>query len=239
LVTALFVLLTVPPSLALGLALALLLNRKLPGIALFRTIFYLPAILPSIATLTIWKFVFNPQFGLANALLTNLGLPTSLWLGSEQAALPTMALIGLWGNVGANVVGGVGAIMIIFLGALQAVPQEIYEAAEMDGAGRTRMFLRMTLPMISPIIFLQLVLQIISALQAFNQPAVLTKGGPNDATNLLMFKIYTNGFGNLSQYPDLGYAIAQVLVLFALIVAVTTFTFRFSSMWVYEDSTVE
>jgi ABC-type sugar transport system permease subunit len=228
--TALFALLSVPVSLILGLLLAVLLNRKLPGIRIFRTALYLPAVLPSIATLTLWKFIYDPQYGLANQALTFLHLPTSTWLGSSTMALPALVIIGLW---------GVGSTMIIFLSGLQAVPQEIYEAARIDGAGIISVFIRMTLPMISPIIFLQLIMQIIAALQAFNQPAVLTSGGPGFSTDFLMYSIYKNGFGNLGQYPQVGYAIAQVWVLFFFIVVVTIFTFRFSSMWVYEESSIE
>lgn len=228
--TLLFVALSVPSSIVLGLLLAMLLNRKLPAVRLFRTIFYLPTVLPIIATLTLWKFIFNPQFGIANAALKAVGLPTSLWLGSEQMALPTLVLIGLW---------GVGSTMIIFLAALQAVPQELYEAGALDGAGRTRLFANITLPMITPVIFLQLVMQLIAALQEFNRPKILTQGGPNNATNFLFHKIYTNGFGALGFNADLGYAIAQVWVLFFMIMVATFFTFRLSSMWVYEDSSLD
>jgi ABC-type sugar transport system permease subunit len=228
--TALFVVLSVPSSLILGLLLAVLLNRNMPGIKLFRTALYLPAVLPSIATLTLWKFIYDPQFGLANQVLSFLHLPTSDWLSSDSMALPSLVIIGLW---------GVGSTMIIFLAGLQAVPQELYEAARLDGAGQIRLFARITLPMISPIIFLQLVLQIITALQAFNQPQVLTNGGPGFSTKLLMLSIYSNGFGSLGQYPQLGYAMAQVWVLFFFIIAVTAFTFRASSIWVYEESSVD
>lgn len=228
--TLIYVVLSVPASLVAGLGLAVLLNRANPGIRLFRTIFYLPTVLPLIASLTLWKFIYHPQFGMANALLQRLGLPTSLWLGSEQMAIPAMVLIGVW---------GVGATMIIFLAGLQAVPQQLYEAAQLDGANSARSFLNITLPMISPILFLQLVMQIIASLQAFAQPKVLTGGGPNNATNFLMYSIYTTGFGNLSQYPALGYAMTKVIVLFVIIAAVTILTFRFSTIWVYADNTVE
>ncbi|QBD83407.1 sugar ABC transporter permease [Ktedonosporobacter rubrisoli] len=228
--TALFTILSVPSSLILGLLLAVLLNRNLPGIRLFRTALYLPAVLPSIATLTLWKFIYNPQFGLANQVLSFLHLPTSDWLSSDTMALPALVIIGLW---------GVGSTMIIFLAGLQAVPQEFYEAARLDGAGSLRLFLRITLPMISPILFLQLVLQIITAMQAFNQPQVLTNGGPGFSTRLLMLSIYANGFGGLTQSPQIGYALAQVWVLLLFIIVVTIFTFRTSSIWVYEESSID
>lgn len=129
--------------------------------------------------------------------------------------------------------------MIIFLAGLQAVPQELYEAAKIDGSGSFALFLRITLPMISPILFLQLILQVITALQAFNQPAILTGGDPGFTTDLLMYSIYQNAFGGVTSNIQVGYASAQVVVLFFLIMIVTAFTFRFSSMWVYSDSNLD
>ena len=230
--TAYFTLLSVPGSLILGLLLALLLNRNLRGVRIFRTLIYLPVVLPSIATLALWKFVYDPQFGLANLVLGALHLPTSLWLGSETMAMPAIVIVTLW---------GVGSTMIIFLAGLQAVPTEIYEAARIDGAGPFFTFLRVTLPMISPILFLQLILQLTVALQTFNQPKILSNGtgGPRFSTDVLMLSIYNHGFGTLGTLPQLGYATAQVWVLFVIILIVTIFTFRFSSFWVYSDNTVE
>lgn len=223
--TAYFGILSVPSTLVLGLLLAVLLNRTLPGVRLFRTIMYLPVVLPGIAVLTLWKYLYDPLFGLANQALSFLHLPTSMWLGSEQMAMPSIVLIGLW---------GVGGTMIIFLAGLQAVPQEVYEAAMMDGAGKFNLFFRITLPMISPILFLQLVLQLTAAFQAFNQAKVLTGGGPHFATNLFMFKIYNDGFQGA--FPQLGYATAEVWILFIIILAITALTFRTSSMWVYAEN---
>ncbi len=220
-----FGILSVPATLVLGLLLAVLLNRNLPGVRLFRTILYLPVILPSIAVLTLWKYVYDPLFGLANMALTAVHLPTSLWLGSEQMAMPSVVLIGLW---------GVGGTMIIFLAGLQAVPQEIYEASKIDGAGPISIFLRITLPMISPILFLQLVLQLTAAFQSFNQAKVLTGGGPNFVTDLFMYKIYVDGFSGA--FPQIGYATAEVWILFFIILIVTAFTFRSSAMWVYAEN---
>ncbi|HEX4203569.1 MAG TPA: sugar ABC transporter permease [Ktedonobacteraceae bacterium] len=228
--TLLFTLLSVPSSLIVGLLLAMLLNRNVMGIKFFRTALYLPAILPSIATLTLWKFIYHPEFGLANEILSALHLPTNAWLGSYQMAIPSMVIIGVW---------GVGSTMIIFLAGLQAVPQELYEAAKIDGSGVFSLFFKITLPMISPILFLQLILQVITALQAFNQPAILTQGGPGFSTDLLMYSIYQHAFSDFSSNPQIGYASAQVVVLFVLVLIVTVFTFRFSSMWVYSDNNLD
>lgn len=222
--TALFVLLSVPVSLAAGLGLAVLVNRRHPGVRVFRTVFYLPVVLPSVAVLALWKYIYDPQYGLADEILHRLHLPTVMWLGNSRMAMPSIVLIGVW---------GIGGTMIIFLAGLQAVPTELYEAAQIDGAGAIRTFFRITLPMITPILLLQLVLQINGAFQTFNQVAILTKGGPGTSTDLLMYKIYSDGFGNYLAAPQLGYATAEVWVLFVIVMIVTAVTLRFSSMWVY------
>lgn len=218
-----FVMLSVPLSLILGLLLAMMLNKNLAGIKWFRTIFYLPVVVPSIATLTLWQFIYEPQYGLANSLLREFGLPPGTWLTSETTALPSIVLIGLW---------QVGSSVIIFLSGLQSVPQEMYEAAEVDGASRWRMSLNITLPMITPILFLQLILGIIGAFQAFNQVQVLTGGGPNFSTSLLNYKIYTDAFNGRM----FGYAIAEVWVLFVIIMIFTVISYRYSNRFVYYES---
>jgi ABC-type sugar transport system permease subunit len=229
--TAYLVLLYVPLSLVLGLALAVFCNQRFAGVRIVRTLAYLPVVLPVVATITLWKFVFNPQVGLANTVLDKLGLPTSDWLSSTTMAMPSMVIVMLW---------GVGATMIIFLAALQAVPGELYEAAQVDGAGKIATFFRITLPMISPIMLLQVVLQTTTALQTFNQPKILSpdgQGGPGFSLNVLMLSIYKHGFANLGQTPQLGYASAEVWVLFILIIAVVVATARATSIWTYRDNT--
>lgn len=221
--TVIFAVVSVPLSLIAGLALAVLLNRRLKGVKIFRTIFFLPVVLPSVAVLTMWKYLFDPQFGLANQVLSWMHLPTSQWLSSPHSALATIILIGIW---------GVGSTMIIFLAGLQNVPDELYEAAKLDGANAPRTFFSITLPMITPILLLQLILQINAAFQTFNQVAILTQGGPDNSTNLLMYKIYHDGFNSVNT-PLMGYATAEVWFLFVLVMIVTAFTFRTSSMWVY------
>jgi multiple sugar transport system permease protein len=184
--------------------------------------------LPAVATITLWKFILNPQVGLANTILDKLHLPTSNWLQSPSMSMPSIVIVMLW---------GVGGTMIIFLAALQAVPTELYEAARVDGAGPHAVFFRITLPMISPIMLLQVILQTTAALQTFNQPKILTGGGPGFSTNVLMLSIYNNGFSNLGRIPQLGYASAQVWVLFVVIIAVIALTAKFSSLWTYSDNT--
>ncbi|MER6399551.1 sugar ABC transporter permease [Kitasatospora sp. NPDC001603] len=224
--TSYLVLLYVPASLVIGLALAMFCNQRLRGVKWVRTLLYLPVVLPVVATITLWKFVFDPQVGLANMVAGWLHLPTSLWLSSPSMAMPSVVIVMLW---------GVGSTMIIFLAALQAVPTELYEAAKLDGASSRTVFFRITLPMISPILFLQVVLQVTTALQSFNQPKILTGGGPGFSTDVLMLSIYSHGFSTLGQMPQLGYASAQVWVLFLVIVAIVAATARFSSIWTYSD----
>jgi ABC-type sugar transport system permease subunit len=226
--TGYLVVLYVPLSLILGLALAMFCNQRFAGVRVVRTLAYLPVVLPAVATITLWKFMLDPQVGLLNTILDRLGLPTSLWLQGSSTSMPSVVLVMLW---------GVGGTMIIFLAALQSVPTELYEAARVDGASPWSVFFRITLPMISPIMLLQVILQTTAALQTFNQPKILTGGGPGFTTNVLMLSIYNNGFSNLGRIPQLGYASAQVWVLFIIIIAVIALTAKFSSLWTYSDNT--
>ncbi|MFZ7087256.1 carbohydrate ABC transporter permease [Curtobacterium sp. RRHDQ10] len=216
-VTLLWVVISVPVTIAAGLGLAVVVNRSLRGVRLFRTLFYLPVVLPAVAVLTLWKYIYDPTYGLANEVLRFLHLPTSMWLGDSKVALASILIVGVW---------GVGGTMIIFLAGLQAVPVELIEAAKVDGAGAVRRFFRITLPMIGPILLLQLVLQLNAAFQTFNQVAILTKGGPGVSTNLFMYKIYTDGFANFISSPQLGYATAEVWVLFVIVMVVTLVMLR-------------
>jgi len=216
-VTLLWVVMSVPITMITALGLAVLVDRSLKGVKVFRTIFYLPVVLPAIAVLTLWKYIYDPTYGLANELLRDLHLPTSLWLGSTHTALASIMIVGVW---------SVGGTMIIFLAGLQAVPSELHEAARVDGAGAVRRFFSITLPMIGPILLLQLVLQLNAAFQTFNQVAILTKGGPGTSTDLLMYKIYNDGFANFIASPQLGYATAEVWVLFVIVMLVTLLMLR-------------
>ncbi|GAA3109848.1 ABC-type sugar transport system permease subunit [Kribbella aluminosa] len=224
-VTVLWVVISVPATLAAGLALAVVVNRTIKGVKVFRTIFYLPVVLPAVAVLTLWKYIYDPTYGLANQVLTFLHLPTSLWLGDAHVALPAILIVGVW---------SVGGTMMIFLAGLQAVPEEIQEAAKVDGANAFRRFTRITLPMIGPIMMLQLMLALNGAFQTFNQVAILTKGGPGHSTNLLMYKIYNDGFADFITSPQLGYATAEVWVLFVIVMLVTVVMLRLTRSRVYQ-----
>jgi ABC-type sugar transport system permease subunit len=224
-VTVLWVVISVPATLAAGLALAVLVDRATRGVKVFRTIFYLPVVLPAVAVLTLWKYVYDPTYGLANEVLRFLHLPTSMWLGDAHVALAAILLVGIW---------GVGGTMMIFLAGLQAVPSELLEAAKVDGAGVFRRFFRITLPLIGPIMMLQIMLQINGAFQTFNQVAILTKGGPGVSTNLLMYKIYKDGFADFISSPQLGYATAEVWILFLIVMIVTVVMQRLTRNRIYQ-----
>ncbi|MET9270903.1 sugar ABC transporter permease [Kribbella sp. NPDC003557] len=224
-VTVLWVVISVPATLLAGLALAVVVNRSIKGVKVFRTIFYLPVVLPAVAVLTLWKYIYDPTYGLANQILEFLHLPTSLWLGDAHVALPAILIVGVW---------SVGGTMMIFLAGLQAVPDEIQEAAKVDGANAFRRFTRITLPMIGPIMMLQLMLALNGAFQTFNQVAILTKGGPGHSTNLLMYKIYNDGFADFITSPQLGYATAEVWVLFLIVMLVTVVMLRLTRHRVYQ-----
>ncbi|MER7243405.1 sugar ABC transporter permease [Kribbella sp. NPDC000426] len=224
-VTVLWVVISVPATLLAGLLLAVVVNRTIKGVKVFRTIFYLPVVLPAVAVLTLWKYIYDPTYGLANQILKFLHLPTTMWLGDAHVALPAILIVGIW---------SVGGTMMIFLAGLQAVPEEIQEAAKVDGAGAFRRFTRITLPMIGPIMMLQLMLALNGAFQTFNQVAILTKGGPGHSTNLLMYKIYNDGFADFITSPQLGYATAEVWVLFVIVMLVTVVMLRLTRNRVYQ-----
>jgi ABC-type sugar transport system permease subunit len=216
-VTLLWVVVSVPVTVAAGLALAVVVDRSLKGVRVFRTIFYLPVVLPAVAVLTLWKYIYDPTYGLANQVLRALHLPTSMWLGDKHVALAAILIVGVW---------SAGGTMMIFLAGLQAVPAELTEAGKVDGAGAIRRFVQIKLPMMGPILLLELVLQLNLAFQTFNQVAILTKGGPGTSTDLLMYKIYNDGFVNFIASPQLGYATAEVWVLFVIVMAVTVVMLR-------------
>jgi multiple sugar transport system permease protein len=220
-----FMLVSVPIGLLGSLLLAMLLNQRVRGESLFRTFFYLPSLTPAAAAAILWVWLLHAEVGLVNYLLSLVGIPGPPWLGSTRWAMPAIILITLWTSMG-------GGRMIIFLAGLQGVPQEFYEAAEIDGAGRWRKFLNITLPMISPTIFFNLILGIIGALQVFNTAYITTKGGPGRATWFFALHIYTSAF----EYFDMGYASTLAWCLFLILLVFTIIQIRLSDMWVYYAS---
>jgi multiple sugar transport system permease protein len=228
--TAFYVVLSVPLGLILALGLALLLNQRVSGIGLFRTIFFLPSITNMVAVSVLWLWVFNPEFGLLNSALQRFGIVGPLWLQSEEWAKPALVMMSLW---------GIGGTMIVFLAALQGVPRELYEAAELDGAGSFGRFFHVTLPLISPAVIFNVIIGVIGSFQVFTQAYVMTgsaqpgsEGGPNNATLFMVVYLYKKAF----QEFKMGYASALAWVLFALIMVFTLVQFRMSRRWVYYEA---
>ena len=219
-VTLMFVALTVPLRLAAALFVAQILNFKLRGINFFRSAFYLPSILGgSIAVSILWRFIFSRN-GLINQALIAMGFDPILWLADEQYSLWTIVLLNVW---------QFGSSMVIFLAALQNVPQSLYEAAAMDGAGKGTVFFRITVPLITPVIFFNLIMQTVHAFQEFNGPYMVAEGGPLHSTYLLSLYIYEQSF----KLFNLGYGTALSWVLFALVAVLSAVAFYSSKYWVY------
>lgn len=204
----------------IALCIALLMNQKLPGINMFRTIYYMPAVISGVTVAVMWVWLLNPEFGLVNHVLRFFGIPGPLWLFSTRWALPSFILMSAW---------QAGVYMLIFLAGLQAIPTSLYEVAIMDGAGVLRRFLRITIPMLSPVILVNVVISIINTFQGFTNAYVMTGGGPNNATLLYVLHIYRQGFA----YFKMGYSSALAWILFALILLITIGVLRSSAFWVY------
>lgn len=222
-VTLIYGVVSVPATMILALVLAIMLNAKLPALKFFRSAFYLPSVISGVAVAMLWKWMFNGEYGLINAALAKIGINGPSWLTDENWALRALIFMSLW---------GFGGSMLIYLAGLQAVPKELYEAAKVDGASTFRQHLHVTIPMLSSVTLFNLVLGIISSLQVFAEPFVLTQGGPNNSTLLLSVYLYQNAF----QYLKMGYASAIAWVAFAIIVVLTLLVFRSMPMWVHTEA---
>ena len=219
-VTILFALYTVPGKLIMALAVAMFLNRDLKGINLIRTLYYIPSLFGgSVAVALLCRLMFLDN-GVINAILSALHLPVIQWLGDTRYALRTICMLEIW---------QFGSSMVMFLAALKQVPRSLYEAAEIDGAGKVTRFFHITLPQISPIIFFNLINQTIQALQNFTSAQVITEGGPLKSTYVLGLKLYKEGFS----YFKMGYASAISWVVFAAIMIFTLSIFASSKLWVH------
>ena len=221
-VTAVYTLGSVPLSIVLAFFLAVLLNQKIKGLPIFRTIFYLPAIVPVIASSILWLWLFNPDFGLLNAAADFLHLPRSQWIYGEGSVVPSLILMSLW---------AVGPMMIIFLAGLQGVSRQLYEAVAIDGGNALHKLWHVTVPMVTPTILFNLVLAIIGAMQTFTQAYIMTQGGPNNASLFYVLYLYRKAF----QDSDMGYASALAWVLFILIAVLSFAVLRTSNRWVYYE----
>lgn len=219
-VTLLYVFITVPLKLAFALFIAAILNYKLKFINFFRTAFYVPSILGgSIAIAVLWRYIFASE-GLANTALGTVGLAPVDWFGDPTNALFTITLLRCW---------QFGSAMVIFLAALQSIDKSLYEAAAIDGAGKVRTFIFITLPLLTPVIFFNLIMQMVQAFQEFNGPYIITQGGPLKSTYLLPLYIYDEAFKKF----NMGYASAIAWVLFVIIMGLTLVAFWSSKKWVY------
>lgn len=219
-VTAIFALLYLPLSMLIGLGMAMLMNQRLRGISAFRTIYYLPSVLSGVAVAVLWGFVFHRDYGVLNWFLSIFGIDPIPWLQDPRWVIPAMVIMQLW---------GVGASVIIYLGGLQGIPTELFEVARIDGASWWSTLRSVTLPMMSPVIFFQLVLGVIATLQVFTQAYVLTGGGPDYGSFFYAINIYQRAFVELR----LGYASALSVVLALIIVGITGIIFKSSKAWVY------
>jgi multiple sugar transport system permease protein len=221
-VTTVYALVSVPLHIVFGMMLALLLNAGVRGQRFYRTAFYLPSVLSGVAVALLWRWLFSTEFGLFNLLLSYVGITGPSWLGDPQWAMPSLILMSLW---------GVGAGTIIYLASLQGIPTDLYEAAEVDGATAWTKFWRITLPLMTPVLFFQLVTGFIVALQVFTQAFIMTSGGPNNATLFYLLYLYRNAF----EYFRMGYASALAWVLFIYILVLTLLIYWSSNRWVYYE----
>lgn len=213
---------TVPIGTVSSLLLAVLLNQGLRGTYVYRTLFFIPHLIPSIASIMLWKFLMHPRIGLLNSMLASIGIQGPGWLSHPKSAMMSVVLIGLWGSIGGN-------RMLIFLAGLQGVPTELYEAAQLDGAGSWRKFWHVTLPMISPTVLFNLLLGVIGALQVFNIAFVGTKGGPSYATWFFALHIFRQAF----EYFRMGYGSALAWLFAIALVIFTAIQMRLSERWVF------
>ena len=222
--TCYYVLGCVPSILVFSLFIAVMLNQKIALTTLYRAIYYLPAITSGVSIAIIWRWIFNTNFGLLNVILYNLGVKEMIpWLTSTRYAMPAVIIMSVWRSLGTNI--------ILILAGLQSVPNTLHEAALIDGAGRRQRFLKITIPMLSPTLFMVIVLSIISSFQVFDTVLTLTRGGPGNATLVLVYYIYRVAFENFR----MGYASSIAFVLFTLILSVTIIQWIVKSKWVYSD----
>ncbi len=219
-VTFVFAAVTVPLKLTFALLIAILLNQKIKYIDLFRTVYYIPSILgSSVAIAVLWKALFRDE-GLINSFLVFIGVHRINWLSDSRYALPVISSLKIW---------QFGSAMLVFLAALKNVPKDLYEAAIIDGAGRIKCFFKITLPMITPVIFYNLITQMCQMFQEFNAPYIITQGGPRNSTTFFSMLIYNEAF----QERDMGMASAMAWVLFAAVAILSLIAFSSQKYWVY------
>jgi len=222
--TAYFTFASVPLTMLVSLALALLLNQGLRQVAVFRSLLLLPYATITVAVAFVWIWLYIPHDGLVNSALSVVGIQGPAWLISDTWAMPALIAMSVW--------KGFGFGMVVFLAGLQAIPQQLYEAATIDGTGPWQRFRHVTLPMLSPSVFFVMVTSVIASFQVFDQALIMTEGGPGSSTTTLVMYIYRTAFQNYDQ----GYAAAESLVLFGFIVVITAVQFRLQRKLVHYDN---
>lgn len=220
--TAYYAVLSIPLGIAAGVLIAILLNQKVKGIRLFRTLFYLPTIASVVATALLWMWILEPNFGLLNTFLASIGINGPGWLTEPTWAKPSLILMSLW---------TVGGGMLIYLAALQDVPQSLYESASIDGASSLQQFFKITIPMITPTLFFNLIMGVIGGLQVFTQAFIMTDGGPAYSTYFFAYHLYNNAFRKY----NMGYASAMGWVLLVITMVLSMLIFKTSKSWVYYE----
>lgn len=219
-VTVIYVIIAVPLKLAFALFIAMLLNLRVKGIGIFRTVYYLPSILGgSVAIAVLWRFLFSGN-GTINTMLAKIGIGPVGWLSNPKIALFTLSLLAVW---------QFGSSMVVFLSALKNVPAELYESAKVDGASSVRCFWSITIPLITPTILFNMVMQLVTAFQEFTGAFVITSGGPMKSTYLYILKVYDEAF----KYYKMGYSCALSWVLFVIMMVFTLVIFKTSNLWVF------
>ncbi|MFS0615201.1 carbohydrate ABC transporter permease [Lederbergia ruris] len=221
-VTVYYTFCSVPLVMCGAFLVAMLLNQKVKGLSIFRTIFYLPVLVPSVANTMLWLWMFNPDFGLLNSILGSFGVSGQQWIYHEQTSIPSLVLMSTW---------GLGNAAVIFLAGLQGVPTHLYEAVEVDGGGALSKLRHVTIPMMTPTIFFNLVMALINTFQIFNEAYIMTEGGPNNSTLFYVYYLYRTAFTD----TKMGYASALAWVLFIVILFITSILFLTSKRWVYYE----
>lgn len=212
----------VPLSIAASLTMAILVNQKLPGISLFRSLYFLPVVSSGVAVALVWGWIYHPTFGVLNWFLDLLfGIEGPRWLSDPSWAMPALIILGVWRSMGSN--------MIIFIAGLQGVPQEMYEAARIDGAGRLKEIRHITLPLLTPTIFFVLITSVIGSFQVWEATYLLTQGGPAKSTLTISYYIYQQAF----QWFHMGIGASLAYILFFIIAVITVIQFRSQRHWVY------
>lgn len=222
-VTLQYILMSVPLNIIVSFLIAFLLSQNIRCRGFFRAAYYMPTIVPLVATSIVWKWLLDPSSGIVNYLFRTMGLPVSRFLFDERTVLPSMAVMGVWQT---------GTTMLVFLAGFQGIPRQLYEAVEVDGGNAWRKFKSITIPLMTPSIFFNLVIGLINGFQTFTQAYIITSGGPNNKSNFVILQLYKEAF----TYGRMGRACAIAWIIFIIIVILTILNFKISNKWVYYES---